>query len=594
MRRVFVMCFVTFALLGACKHDVERTGLPGSQEIRIRYEVNQPAEVSRSGGGGMAVGDVVHLYIAEREIEGAPQLPENEDFQQMECAAEGKLIFMDGEQHYYPAAPIDLYAFYQKDMTTQCDDVAAIGVEVYQDQTTEEGEWRSDFLYAVAANGFRNQLEPIGMTFRHQFARLKFTITTDTPSELDLKTLSAVEVNNIIMDGSFNLQSGKLSLGETEDYVLARIPETLEDGVTAIVIPQTVAEGIQVFCFQIAGEEFVYEAPAGGITFEAGKQYNYDICLNRYAGLSEKEVVVNMTTEEWNEVEGGTIMISKGEAAPVVLKDVVEGVAITKADLYFGETVVADILVENNRMEFVFPRLVEDETVLLAQARFYTDEGESFNYYFNDKELIGNGTDTLSLPAPKIGDSWGEGVVFVVGEVIGYNEETGTLETNMEGVNAYRGRMIADTIFGKYSWTKSTSQDGFKALIGMSDKDDGAKNVETLATFIISHGESVDNYPTYKAISALNGWYVPALNEIIHIFTYQEVLSKTLIERSGDGIDGDVDIYVTSTEYAAYLGESASDRESEMCSVGANSRNLKTPSPADKNVSMDTRIVKAF
>ena len=282
MRKKLILCFVTFALLGACKHDVERTGLPGSQEIRIRYEVNQLAEVSRSGGSGMAVGDVVHLYIAEREIEGAPQLPKNEDFQQMECAAEGELIFTDGEQHYYPAVPIDLYAFYQKDITTQCDDVMAIGVKVYQDQTTEEGEWRSDFLYAVAANGFRNQLEPISMTFKHQLARLKFTVKTDTPDEVKLDALTAVEVKNIIMDGTFDLQTGELNLGETGGYVSARISG--EGEVSAIVMPQTLTEGKTVFCFRVGEEEFTYEAPTGGVTFEAGKKYTYDICFNHDAG----------------------------------------------------------------------------------------------------------------------------------------------------------------------------------------------------------------------------------------------------------------------------------------------------------------------
>ena len=94
MNRKLLVLLTTFALFGACKHDAERGEGFGGQEIRIRYEVNQPAEVSRSGGSGMAVGDVVHLYIAEREIEGAPQLPANEDFQQMECAAEGELIFV--------------------------------------------------------------------------------------------------------------------------------------------------------------------------------------------------------------------------------------------------------------------------------------------------------------------------------------------------------------------------------------------------------------------------------------------------------------------------------------------------------------------
>ena len=594
MNRNLLMFLTTIALFGACKHDAERVGLPGGQEIKIRYEVNQPGEVSRSGASGMAVGDVVHLYIAERTEEGKPEAPTNEDFYQMECAADGVLAFTDGEQHYYPAAPIDLYAFYQKEMTTECADVTAIDLQVYQDQTSEEYEWRSDFLYAIAANGFRNQQEPISMTFRHQFARLKFMITTDTPSELDLSTLTAVEVRNVIMDGTFNLQTGELTLGGAEDVVSARIPADLAEGVTAIVMPQTMAAGTQVFCFQIGGEEFIYEVPAEGITFEAGKQYNYDICLNRYAGLSEKEVVVNMTTEDWNEVEGGTIMISKGEAAPVMLKDVAEGVTITKADLHFGGTVVTDIAVTDNRMEFVFPRLVEDDAVLLEQACFYTAEGESFNYYFNSKELIGNGTDTLSLPAPKIGDSWGDGIVFLVGEVLEYNDETGLLETDTQGVNAYKGRILAAKALDVSNWIIDRNQPGCDELIGMSNLDDGAANLTALGDFITSTEGNVDNYPLYKAVSVLDNWYVPAVHEMFHILAHQEFLNAEILIKGGDELDWRGVNYITSTEFASYT-DSENPSAMSICSVGTMSGNIKKASPAEKiTKGFIARIVKAF
>ena len=594
MNRKLLVLLTTFALFGACKHDAERGEGFGGQEIRIRYEVNQPGEVSRSGVTTISEGDVVHLYIAERDEEEAPVLPAQEDFNKMQCSADGSLRFEDGESHPYPENPIDLYAYYQKEMTEQAADVTAIPVQVYADQSAEGDEWRSDFLYAVAANGYRNQQEPITMTFKHQFSRVKFTITTDTPSELDLSALSAVEIQNLVMDGKFNLQAGQLTLGTTEEMVTAGIPEVLEEGVTAIVLPQTIAEGMAAFCFRVGEEEFVYEAPEGGVVFEAGKQYNYEICLNHYAGLSQKEILVNMTMENWNEVEMGTIMISKGEEATVALEDVVEGVTITKADLHFGNAVVSDVPVADGKMKFVFPRLVEDEVLTLKQACFYTAGGESFNYYFNDKQLIGNGADVLSLPAPKIGDSWGEGVVFVVGEVTGYDEGTGMLTTNTEGVNAYRGRMIADTVVNKKSWTAKMTQDGYKTLIGMSDMNSGAKNMEALAAFIISHGESVDDYPLYKDISAKGGWYVPALNEMIHIFTYQEVLGKALEARGGTGIDGNLDVYWTSTEYVAYMGESATDNVESICYLGHNTKKKKKPSPGSKSVLMTARIVKAF
>ena len=594
MNRKLLVLLTTFALFGACKHDAERGEGFGGQEIRIRYEVNQPGEVSRSGVTTISEGDVVHLYIAEREEEEAPVLPAQEDFNKMQCSADGSLRFEDGESHPYPENPIDLYAYYQKEMTEQAADVTAIPVQVYADQSAEGDEWRSDFLYAVAANGYRNQQEPITMTFKHQFSRVKFTITTDTPSELDLSALSAVEIQNLVMDGKFNLQAGQLTLGTTEEMVTAGIPEVLEEGVTAIVLPQTIAEGMAAFCFRVGEEEFVYEAPEGGVVFEAGKQYNYEICLNHYAGLSQKEILVNMTMENWNEVEMGTIMISKGEEATVALEDVVEGVTITKADLHFGNAVVSDVPVAEGKMKFVFPRLVEDEVLTLKQACFYTAGGESFNYYFNDKQLIGNGADVLSLPAPKIGDSWGEGVVFVVGEVTDYDAETGMLTTDTEGVKAYQGRMIAAKELGAAKWTMSGTQEGYKNLIGMSDSLDGDANLQKLEAFIASTGESVEDYPIYDALQVLDGWYVPSICEMFHILTNQEILNAAFVVKGGDPLDKRNENYTSSTEYAFYVD----GRETEVkstCVVGQMTTGKNKVAPGDKaGFTVVARIVKAF
>ena len=243
--------------LGGCKHDSERTNFPGQREIVINYSVNQLNEVSRSGYAGMTAGDVVHLYIAERTNAETPALPEAGHFNEMSCSDGFTLQFADGGEHLYPEMPIDLYAFYLKGVTEQQEDVTRVAVEVRADQHVADAELASDFLYAKAADGYQSQEEAINLVFRHQFARVKFTITTDTPSEVDLETLEAVEIRNLVMDGYFNVQTGALTPGETSDKVSAWIPDDVSTGVTAIVIPQSVAGGNPVFYFKVGAEEFV-------------------------------------------------------------------------------------------------------------------------------------------------------------------------------------------------------------------------------------------------------------------------------------------------------------------------------------------------
>lgn len=579
--------------LGGCKHDSERTNFPGQREIVINYSVNQLNEVSRSGYAGMTAGDVVHLYIAERTNAETPALPEAGHFNEMSCSDGSTLQFADGGEHLYPEMPIDLYAFYLKGLTVQQEDVTRVAVEVKADQHVADAELASDFLYAKAADGYQSQEEAINLVFRHQFARVKFTITTDTPSEVDLETLEAVEIRNLVMDGYFNVQTGTLTPGETSDKVSAWIPENVSTGVTAIVIPQSVAGGNSVFYFKVGAEEFVYNAPSEGIVFESGKQYNYKVCLNRYAGLSPKEVQLVLKVEDWEDLPAESITIAHGEEVAVALTDVAEGVTIEKADLYFSTTSAMGVAVSENQMKFMFPRLVVDGTATLERAHFYTSTGEEFDYYFDNLELRGNGRDKVSVRPLEIGDSWGEGTVFVVGEVTGFNEGTGMFETNQEGINAYRGRIVADKAFPKTAWTQGKTVKGYKELMGMSDKNDGAKNWLAMKTFILENGEKPESYPLYNALKEKVDWYVPACNEMIQILVNREKLNQTILANEGDEIVETVSTYsyMTSTEYKSYNSEAT---PGEMIVFTTENVVSKVKGGPKDVLTVHLRLVKAF
>ena len=578
--------------LGGCKHDSERTNFPGQREIVINYSVNQLNEVSRSGYAGMTAGDVVHLYIAERTNAETPALPEAGHFNKMSCSDGSTLQFADGGEHLYPEMPIDLYAFYLKGLTEQQEDVTRVAVEVRADQHVADAELASDFLYAKAADGYQSQEEAINLVFRHQFARVKFTIATDTPSEVDLETLEAVEIRNLVMDGYFNVQTGTLTPGETSDKVSAWIPENVSTGVTAIVIPQSVAGGNPVFYFKVEAEEFVYNAPSEGIVFEAGKQYNYKVCLNRYAGLSPKEVQLVLKVEDWEDLPAESITIAHGEEVAVALTDVAEGVTIEKADLYFSKTSVMGVAVSDNQMKFMFPRLVVDGTATLERAHFYTSTGEEFDYYFDNLELKGNGRDKVSVRPLEIGDSWGEGTVFVVGEVTGFDEGTGMFETNQEGINAYRGRIVADkNLESKYPWT--TKGKGGNEVMGMPDKNDGRQNLLTLEEFIASKGESIELYEAFDAIKKFGDgtWYIPAENEICYILKNKQELNTTIQKRGGTLLDNLTDTYSSSTE--SPQSTVTSKPTPQDMRVTSKTNEIQTM-PATKNTPVVIRPVKAF
>ena len=47
----------------------------------------------------------------------------------------------------------------------------------------------------------------------------------------------------------------------------------------ALVIPQTISEGQTLFSFTVDGQTYTYTVPAGGIAWEGGKEYTYNVTI---------------------------------------------------------------------------------------------------------------------------------------------------------------------------------------------------------------------------------------------------------------------------------------------------------------------------
>ena len=72
----------------------------------------------------------------------------------------------------------------------------------------------------------------------------------------------------------------------------------------ALVIPQTIAEGQTLFTFTVDEQTYYYKVPSGGITWNAGTEYTYNVTI-----IGEAEVVVNSVTQgDWG--DGGSYDLS--------------------------------------------------------------------------------------------------------------------------------------------------------------------------------------------------------------------------------------------------------------------------------------------
>ena len=497
----------------------------GEREICFRGNVLELQQVHLLGSrAGLGSGDKVQLYIVEQEEEEL-KLPASEDFYQMRSDANGNIDFEDGEKHVYPNNPINIYGFCCRGMEGNPADLLNVPVRVEGEQVSEEALLRSDFLYVKSEERYRATDNVISLNFSHQFVKLLFHFRTDTPETVDFGQITALEVLNVVREGSFDVATGELTLGDAVDDIQAQpASESM-----VIVLPQKVKGGDVLFRFVQDGKERSYSVPADGMSLEKGKLYTCDVLINQYPGAGDKDVVISTRVEDWDESEPPIyVVFEEGQNVVATLTDVSSGVVVKRADLYLSSEnrnyEKLNVPVIRNKMEFMFPREKEGGTLQLNKARFYTEAGDEFDYYFQDKELLGDNLDELSLVSPKVGDAWGDGVIFAVGEVTGYDEASNSFVTNVDGINAYRGRIVANASLGSELWSETKSK-GKASLIGASNRYDGLENLKTVEAFARDNGETLDLYPAFKVCKDLGeNWYFPAVNEIRWIVLHKEGL----------------------------------------------------------------------
>ncbi|MCB6973956.1 MULTISPECIES: fimbrillin family protein [Butyricimonas] len=532
------------SVLLSCVRNVSEESVNG-REFRFRSNIQDLRPGSLSRVDGFSEGNKIFLYIAKRESADVVAVPASEDLCKMNYGQEGDLTFADGGEHYYPDGRIDVYGYYWEKEHSEPQELTRMNVSVETDQSN--GLDKSDFLYVKAAEGYAKDAEPIKLEFEHLFSKIVLNIATETPATIDLTQLENVKLHDVVTSGTLNLGMGEVENGEAKDEII--MPKSNNSSV--IILPQEIEGNKKLFSFQVAGIEEPFEVEVPANNFEQGKEYTYNVKVNKYPGMGPVEMQFSMLVKDWYSEESYEIVIEKGEEVEVLLTEVAVGVNISKADLYLSSGEVKrelkGIAVVDNKMKFVFPRLVEGGSLRLEKAIFYTDNKESFEYYFENKELRGNNYDRVDLPAPKIGDAWAGGTIFVVGEVTGYNETDNEFETDTRGVNAYRGRVVANEGVEELEWCDVRAM-GKDKLVGAVDKNDGAKNMRAVKIFIENKGEDINKYPAFNAcLSKGEEWYFPAINEIKYIVSQSTKLNSNIEAHGGEKI-GDGNIYGSSTE----------------------------------------------
>lgn len=173
-----------------------------------------------------------------------------------------------------------------------------------------EGYRQSDFLYAQS-QGYVGAGTPVNFTFYHQTTKIVVHVRNSGIVAGKTGLGMTVGNDNIYINGElsdpvnsvYSWTPGDIQ-GTITPYNLGQQP--MNDETTslvsfgALVIPQTISEGQILFSFTVDGQTYYYKVPSGGITWENGKEYTYNVTIGY-----EFKVDAEQSTN-WNEGNGGS------------------------------------------------------------------------------------------------------------------------------------------------------------------------------------------------------------------------------------------------------------------------------------------------
>ncbi len=281
MKRIFSVLLAAATLFAGCtKSDVDGTYVDGKVQLKLTSSIAP----TRATDIAFEDGDLVGLYITK----GEEALKTNE---KMTAYASGAIEA--ASPIYYPedGAAIDLFAYYPYAATAP----AKWTIPAAQD----EMNWTEYDLCSASAAGVKPSNRAVALLFNHLMAKVTVDLTV-SGAGLTTEEKNAVKAELVAaLSANVDIRTGEVS------DVAAPASITLTEDNTALVVPQTIAQGTKIAT--LATENGDIDVVAGkDIVFEAGKNNIVKISLSIDNYISVK---VTCTIADWN--TGSSLELTK-------------------------------------------------------------------------------------------------------------------------------------------------------------------------------------------------------------------------------------------------------------------------------------------
>ena len=306
--KIISACAV-LAALASCSNEHELSQ-QSAEDTPIRIQANVGGITTRAGssiqGNQFDNTESVNVYIYEHTTGGpATYTYGNGGNGLVTCTADGNGNLNPGSI-FYPqnGNGIDVYGVYPTSVTENQSQFS-----VNTDQSQDANYKASDLMYADSVQN-HTKGTPVSLTFKHKLSKVTVELEAGTGFQANDLNNAVVKITNTSTKCSIdNLNKsgiGAITASSTSADIqpieIGTWNSTSQDKMSAIVIPQTVNAGSQLFEVALNGisTPYKYKIPTGGsgVKFSEGKEYKYKLTV-KIDGID-----VNSTITNWG--DGGT------------------------------------------------------------------------------------------------------------------------------------------------------------------------------------------------------------------------------------------------------------------------------------------------
>lgn len=249
-------------------------------------------------------GSVVGFYMVSTSLSETEELTGKRTFDNTKFIMEAGGKFTSTPISYYPKDHSlfhDIYAYAPyREQALQAGS-SKLDLRVAADQSSGSNYTGSDFLFAKSLD-FRTAQGTIDLEFVHLFSRVKIVLKPGS-GYADVGSIEAprnVVLQGVNTEAELDFGTARLSGIQTPaditPYGLFRETTTSLEGVSAIIIPQTIAAGTAFMDIRAGEDHFIFK-PITDLVFEPGTESTITLTLN--ATFDGIVITMDVSIEPW-------------------------------------------------------------------------------------------------------------------------------------------------------------------------------------------------------------------------------------------------------------------------------------------------------